>query len=39
LGKDEEEKEAPVKWDKTKLEIGNWFSGTNYFKAKKIEGD
>jgi hypothetical protein len=34
----EEEKEGEPQWDKTKLEIGNWFSSTNYFKVKKIVG-
>ena len=27
------------KWDKTKLAVGNWFSGTRYFQAKEEKGD
>jgi hypothetical protein len=29
--KDEKKKEP--KWDTTKLAVGNWFSGTRYFRA------
>lgn len=32
------DKDAP-KWDKTKLAVGNWFSGTRYFQAKEDKGD
>lgn len=27
------------KWDLKKLAIGNWFSGTRYFRAVEIAGD
>ena len=27
------------KWKSTDLQIGNWFSGTRYFKAIKVNGD
>lgn len=32
------DKDAP-KWDSSKLAVGNWFSGTSYYKADKIEKD
>lgn len=40
---DEEEKkkdgkDAP-KWDTKKLAVGNWFSGTSYFKITAIAGE
>ena len=27
------------KWDTSQLKVGNWFSGTNYFKAETINKD
>lgn len=27
------------KWDLKKLAVGNWFSGTRYFRAVEIVGD
>ena len=33
--KDEEEKKGE-KWDKRQLAVGNWFSGTSYFKIDRI---
>ena len=27
------------KWDSSQLKVGDWFSGTRYFKAKKQNGD
>ena len=35
----EEEKKDASKWDTKKLAVGNWFSATNYFKAKSQDGD
>ena len=32
------DKNAP-KWDKARLAVGNWFSGTNYFRAVEDRGD
>lgn len=37
--KDEEKKKDEPLWDKKQLAVGNWFSGTAYYKVKKIEGD
>jgi len=36
---DEEKKKDEPKWDSKKLAVGNWFSGTSYFKIVRIEGD
>lgn len=36
---EEEKKKDGPKWDSKKLAVGNWFSGTNYFKIVKINGD
>lgn len=38
--KDEEKKnkDEPL-WDRKQLAVGNWFSGTAYYKVKKIDGD
>lgn len=35
----EEAKKGEPKWDRKQLAVGNWFSGTNYFKAKEQDGD
>lgn len=32
------DKKAP-KWDTKTLAVGNWFSGTSYFKVQAINGD
>jgi hypothetical protein len=31
--KDQDDKKKEPKWDKKKLAVGNWFSGTRYFRA------
>ena len=40
IAEDEDEKEdgkkEEKKWDSSKLAVGNWFSGTNYFRAKEL---
>jgi hypothetical protein len=38
---EEEKKEAKnaPKWDTKQLAVGNWFSGTKYYKIKDIRGD
>ena len=36
---EEEKKKGEPKWDKTKLAVGNWFSGTSYYKSKEIIGE
>ena len=35
---EEDKKKDKAKWDVKKLAVGNWFSGTSYFKATKDEG-
>lgn len=35
---DDADKNKP-KWDASKLAVGNWFSGTRYFRAVEIAGD
>ena len=35
---EERKKDAP-KWDAKSLTVGNWFSGTNYYKAVEEKGD
>lgn len=38
----EEEKKggaAAAKWDASKIAVGNWFSGTSYFKVQAINGN
>ena len=37
--KAEEKKKDEPKWDFSKLAVGNWFSGTSYYRANKIDGD
>jgi len=36
---DDEKKKGEPLWDASKLAVGNTFSGTSYFKAKKIDKD
>ena len=36
---EEEKKKGEPKWDSTKLAVGNWFSGTNYYQALEEKGD
>ena len=36
---DEEEKKEEPKWDASKLEVGNWFSGTKYYTVDTINKD
>lgn len=35
---DADDKKKP-KWDTKKLAVGNWFSGTRYFRAVEVSGD
>lgn len=36
--KDKKDKKEPL-WDSSKLAVGNWFSGTSYFRAEEDKGD
>lgn len=38
-GEEPEPKKGEPLWDASKLEVGNTFSGTKYYKAEKILGD
>ena len=35
---DKKDKKEPL-WDSSKLAVGNWFSGTSYFRAEEDKGD
>ena len=40
IEKDQEErKKDEPKWDAKSLTVGNWFSGTHYYKAVEEKGD
>jgi len=36
---DSEDKKEEPKWNSKELEVGNWFSGTRYFRAVEDKGD
>ena len=38
-GEEEAFKKDAPKWDSTRLAVGNWFSGTKYYKATTTDGN